>query len=177
MNEGVQILIDRMESNPEDFAERDFDENGKMSRGKFRSVAELLKKRLSGERPAWDAMNVLTTEEIEALTAAYVKMERKKFTNGVMAKLLEEPEQKESYAYQPAMTLGSNGNLGIGTNSGSNGTSGLTINNSNTGKPFFTVTTVGTPTMQLGSSKLTEHDVKTLAEMVGKWRGEEDGTI
>jgi len=158
MNEGVKILIERMESNPEDFAERDFDENGKMSRGKFRSVAELLKKRLSGERPAWDAMNVLTTEEIEALTAAYVEMERKKFTNGVMAKLLEEPEQRESYAY----TTGP-----LATTAGSNGVN----------RQPFTVTTTGTPTVQLGSKKLTEKDVGTLNEMIAKWRGEEDGTI
>jgi hypothetical protein len=182
MNEGVKILIDRMESNPEDFEDRDFEPNtGKITRGKFRSIADLLRKRLSGESPAWDAMNVLTTEEIEALTAAYVEMERKKFTNGVMAKLLEE-DKLDSYAYtagpfQTAMTLGSNGNLGIGTTSGFSGTSGLTINNTATNKSFFKVTTVGTPTMELGSSKLTEDDVKTMSEMISKWRGEDDGTI
>jgi hypothetical protein len=99
MNEGVKILIDRMESNPEDFEDRDFEPNtGRITRGKFKGVADMLKKRLSGERPAWDAMNVLSTEEIEALTAAYVKMERKKFTNGIMAKLLE-GDKLDSYAY------------------------------------------------------------------------------
>lgn len=115
MNEGVKLLIDRMESNPEDFEDRDFEPNtGRITRGKFKGVADMLKKRLSGERPAWDAMNVLSTEEIEALTAAYVKMERKKFTNGVMAKLLEE-DKLDSYAYTATVagplttSVGSNG--------------------------------------------------------------------
>lgn len=172
MNEGVKLLIDRMESNPEDFAERDFDDNGKMSRGKFRSIADLLRKRLSGESAAWDAMNVLTTEEIEALTAAYLQMERKRFTNSIMAKLLAEKLEDEEGPMTAgfiAQPLVFNSNLGIGTTSGSNGTS---VN-----KAAFTITTTGTPTMQLGAQKLTEKDVKTMSEMIAKWRGEDDGVI
>jgi hypothetical protein len=165
MNEGVKLLIDRMESNPEDFEDRDFEPNtGRITRGKFRSIADLLRKRLSGERPAWDAMNVLTTEEIEALTAAYVEMERKKFTNGVMAKLLEE-DKVDGLAY----TTGPLNTGPLITSVGSNGTS--------FNKAAFTITTTGTPTMQLGAHKLTENDVKTMSEMIAKWRGEEDGTI
>jgi hypothetical protein len=161
MNEGVKILIDRMESNPEDFEDRDFEPNtGKITRGKFKGVADMLKKRLSGERPAWDAMNVLSTEEIEALTAAYVKMERKKFTNGVMAKLLE-GDKLDSYAYTAGPLTGTQFvGKGLNTMVGSNGS-------------FVT----NTPTLQLGAQKLTEKDIETMSAMIAKWRGEEDGTI
>jgi len=160
MNEGVKILIDRMESNPEDFEDRDFEPNtGRITRGKFKGVADMLKKRLSGERPAWDAMNVLSTEEIEALTAAYLKMERRKFTNGVMAKLLEE-DKLDSYAYVQPLTGTQFVGKGLHTMTGSNGS-------------FVT----STATLQLGAQKLTEEDVKTMSEMIAKWRGEEDGAI
>jgi hypothetical protein len=169
MNEGVKILIDRMESNPEDFEDRDFEPNtGRITRGKFKGVADVLKKRLSGERPAWDAMNVLSTEEIEALTAAYVKMERKKFTNGIMAKLLEE-DKLDSLAY----TAGPFTTGPLTTSVGFNGSSATVHPNiaSNTGTVSIA------PTKGGPAFDFNDKSIIALNEMVKKWRGEEDGAI
>ena len=84
MNEGVAILLARMESNPEDF------EYTGLERGRFYEVSDTLKKRLSSDAPKWDWFSALTAEEVEALTAAYIEMKRKNFTKDVMAKLLVE---------------------------------------------------------------------------------------
>ena len=164
MNEGVKLLIARMESNPEDFEDRDFEPNtGRITRGKFKGVADMLKKRLSGERPAWDAMNVLTTEEIEALTAAYLEMERKKFTNGIMAKLLEEPAPREEYAGGFFANIGTAGPLTttagpFTTTVGSNVTTGYTVAAANTNSQL----------------SLTPSNIAALNEMIEAWRKEDE---
>jgi hypothetical protein len=161
MNEGVKLLIDRMESNPEDFEDRDFEPNtGRITRGKFKGVADMLKKRLSGERPAWDAMNVLTTEEIEALTAAYLQMERRKFTNGVMAKLLEE-DKLDSYAY----TAGPLNTGPLTTSAGFNGSS-VAFH-----KPANQVTIA--PYANGPTIDFNAQNINTLNEMIAAWRKED----
>jgi hypothetical protein len=173
MNEGVKILIERMETNPDDFFDGKMDvRTGDYRRGKFTHIAEDIKHALEGGA-VFTFLHVLTKEEVSALTAAFIELLRKRYTEKVMRDLLEEPEEKASaFTYRPAMTLGSNGNLGIGTTSGSNGTA-LAINNTATNTAAFKVTTTGTPTMQLGSQKLTEHDIRTLTEMIGKWKADE----
>lgn len=156
MNEGVKILIERMESNPEDFYSSDFEPTtGRITRGRYVWIADYLKKRLAGTAEPWYMEGALTPEEMEALMAAYIQFERKRFTERVMKDLLVNEEPQKSYTFQPAMTLSSNGNLGLGT------------------APLTFVS----PSLQLGTQKLTEHDVETLTEMIGKWRGEDDGAI
>jgi hypothetical protein len=164
MNEGVKILIDRMGTNPEDFGERDFEPNtGRIIRGRFQSVASVLKKRLSGESPAWDAMNVLTTEEIEALTAAYVEMERKKFTNNIMAKLLEE-DKVDSYAYPQAIS-----SAFVQSFNGGSVTANVNPSiASNTGTVSIA------PTKGGPAFDFNDKSIGALNEMVKKWVGEED---
>jgi len=158
MNEGVKILIERMESNPEDFYSSDFEPHtGKITRGRYVWIADYLKKRLAGTAEPWYMEGALTPEEMEALMTAYIQFERKRFTERVMKDLLVDEELQKSYTFQPAMTLGSNGNLGLGT----------------TPTPL----TFASPSLQLGAQKLTENDVETLTEMIGKWRGEDDGAI
>lgn len=158
MNEGVKILIERMESNPEDFYSSDFEPTtGRITRGRYVWIADYLKKRLAGTAEPWYMEGALTPEEMEALMAAYTQFERKRFTERVMKDLLVDEEEKQHHGFiaQPAMTLSSNGNLGLGT------------------APLTFVS----PSLQLGTQKLTEHDVETLTEMIGKWRGEDDGAI
>lgn len=158
MNEGVKILIERMESNPEDFYSSDFEPTtGRITRGRYVWIADYLKKRLAGTAEPWYMEGALTPEEMEALMAAYTQFERKRFTERVMKDLLVDEEEKQHHGFiaQPVMTLSSNGNLGLGT------------------APL----TFASPSLQLGTQKLTEHDVETLTEMIGKWRGEDDGAI
>lgn len=167
MNEGVKILIERMESNPEDFYSSDFEPHtGKITRGRYVWIADYLKKRLAGTAEPWYMEGALTPAEMEALMAAYIQFERKRFTERVMKDLLVDEEEKQHHGFiaQPVMTLGSNGNLGLGT-------APLTFHTQ--GKNAVTIQPNGTgPSIDFDAQTIT-----TLKEMIGKWRGEDDGAI
>lgn len=167
MNEGVKILIERMESNPEDFYSSDFEPHtGKITRGRYVWIADYLKKRLAGTAEPWYMEGALTPEEMEALMAAYTQFERKRFTERVMKDLLVDEEEKQHHGFiaQPVMTLSSNGNLGLGTTP-------LTFHTQ--GKSAVTIQPNGTgPSIDFDAQTIT-----TLKEMIGKWRGEDDGAI
>ena len=163
MNEGVKILIERMESNPEDFCSSDFEPHtGKITRGKYLWIADYLKKRLAGTAEPWYMEGALTPAEMEALMAAYIQFERKRFTERVMKDLLVDEEEKQHHGFiaQPVMTLGSNGNLGLGTTP-------LTFHTQT--KNAVTIQPNGTgPSIDFNAQTIT-----ALNEMIGKWRGEE----
>jgi hypothetical protein len=160
MNQGIEILIARMKSNPEDFAERDFDGTGKMTQGKFRSISLALKKRLAGESPGWDLINILTTQEIDALTAAYVEMERKKFSEGIIARVLEEPKQ-EPHGYDSGA---SSAGFGLSTAIGSNGVSNAA---------YGSVVIQPDPRGFGPRIDFNEENITTLNEMIEAWRKHE----
>jgi hypothetical protein len=175
MNEGVKILIERMESNPEDFCSSDFEPHtGKITRGKYLWIADYLKKRLAGTAEPWYMEGALTPEEMEALMAAYTQFERKRFTERVMKDLLVDEEEKQHHGFiaQPVMTLGSNGNLGLGTTPGFNGTTLV----ANTGVQTKNAVTI-TPYHNGPSIDFNAQTITALNEMIGKWRGEDDGAI
>lgn len=92
MIKGVEIVIDRMKTHPEEF----FNGNTKWYW-------------LFNEQ----AKSCLTSEEKEAIQAELGEVRRKEFTAKVMETLLEEKEP-ENVVYQEAMRLDSSGNLGIG---------------------------------------------------------------
>lgn len=148
MNEGVKILIDRMESNPEDF-ETNFGDlsRAEIHRGRFASVGAALRERMNGEKDKWEHRKLLTEEELTALDEAYLKLARKRFTENIMAKLLAEPEKREEYAYDT-------GTVSAGFFKNTN--SPLVINTmaSNTG-----------PQLHLDPKNIT-----TINEMIEAWR-------
>lgn len=119
MNKGVEILIERMRSNPEDFAPD----------GRFGDTARRIREGITGEdtnKMPWFTRHLLTANEWEALKTAYVEMSRDRFTQSVMKNLLKEKEEPQKMYPDIAYT---SPNLGLST-----GTTGASIiANSNAG--------------------------------------------
>ena len=104
MNAGVEILIERMKSNPEEF----IDEKGSLVdgdtvvRGRWNKiiVAVLTKKKVrivkkQTEDVYWKELSWLTDEEIDALYDAFMETMRNRFTGDIMVKLAGETQQVE----------------------------------------------------------------------------------
>jgi hypothetical protein len=87
MNEGVKILIERMESNPEDF----------LWEGKFHVQAVQMGRAFSPEGSAKEASDLwyLDTDDFEQLRVAYCKYLQNQFTATVVETLFTEPKQEE----------------------------------------------------------------------------------
>ena len=97
MNKGVEILIERMRSNPEDFAPD----------GRFGDTARRIREGITGEdtnKMPWFTRHLLTANEWEALKIAYIEMSRDRFTQSVMKNLLKEKEEPQKIYPQTAYT-------------------------------------------------------------------------
>ena len=115
MNKGVEILIERMRSNPEDFSPD----------GKFADTSRRIREGITGEdqnKMPWFTRHLLTANEWEALKIAYIEMSRNRFTESVMKNLLKEKVEEEPQKIYPqgagfglTTTVGSNGTTNINT--------------------------------------------------------------
>ena len=115
MNKGVEILIERMKTNPEDFA----------SSGRFADTARRIREAITVEdtgKAPWFTRHLLTEAEWEALMSAYIEMSRNSFTESVMKDLLREKEEPRRIYPQTA---------GFGLSTGTVGSS--IVANSNAG--------------------------------------------
>jgi len=115
MNKGVEILIERMKTNPEDF---DHD-------GKFADTARRIREEISGsygDKQPWFTRHLLTEAEWEKLKDAFIEMSRDKFTESVMKNILKEKEEPRRIYPQSA---------GFGLSTGTTGSS--IVANSNAG--------------------------------------------
>jgi hypothetical protein len=93
MLEGVQIIIARMESHPQDFI-YDSHKLSIQPTPKFHYLVSLLDGVLSGDTKH-TMLTHLTAEEKTALLVAYRKMMRQHFTAAVLARIFEAPEENE----------------------------------------------------------------------------------
>lgn len=105
MNKGVEILIARLKSNPEEFeyGER-FGKYGEM-------MAEISggSDRVRRTNDPVDPMYFLTAEERAALVAAWNERMREGFARGVMATLVADPKPKEeTHIYPQGLVSSSN---------------------------------------------------------------------
>lgn len=100
--EGVQILIDRMESTPEDFVRAPGTYNIGLDypTPKFAHLASALEAIIQGQEDGHNRFAHLTAEEKTSLLVAYRKMMRQAFTASVIAQLFEPKEEPESKAKQ-----------------------------------------------------------------------------
>jgi len=131
MNKGVEILIERMRSNPEDFSPD----------GKFADTSRRIREGITGEdanKMPWFTRHLLTANEWEALKIAYIEMSRDRFTQSVMKNLLKEKEEPQKMYPQTAYT---SPNLGLSTGT--------------TGAPINTNTHVGTLTLNANGNPVT----------------------
>jgi len=154
---GVQILLSRMESNPEEFG-RNSDKWGRM-------LEQLVMwKELGSERmPSPNYLTGLTAAEKNALYDAYQKFLRKSFDDWVMKEILTDAEEELSYsvASAPNVVLG---------NSGA-GSSGITLS-AGAGQPTWTSTpfisaTPSSRSITIGEVNITEQDLALIKRRVG----------
>jgi hypothetical protein len=126
MNAGVEILIERMKSNPEEF----IDEKGSLVdgdtvvRGRWNKIiiSVLTKKKVrivkkQTEDVYWKELSWLTDEEIDALYDAFMETMRNRFTGDIMVKLAGETqqvEQEESELVTKSMKYMNNNRHGYG---------------------------------------------------------------
>lgn len=105
MLEGVRILIDRMESSPEDFV---YDTNNVhvQRTPKFYYITDQLNQILEGGTK-YNMFSHLTSEEKTALIVAFRKMMRQAFTAQVIARTFEDKAEEEA----PKLLVGTPGRL------------------------------------------------------------------
>lgn len=140
---GVQILISRMESNPEEFTTGD-------------KWYWIMSKVVDAKRNPTHHANTLaelTTEEINALFDAYTPFMRKKFNDSVLREVLSSEEKELSYSVTTAPPAV------LGNSHGATWSSPLIM----TKNAMLTVSTDG---IKIGSVELTEEDVKTIKRRV-----------
>ena len=90
ISEGVRLLLQRMESHPDEFD---------LDHGKWAIVLNVIYTRASGRTPAHRAEPWLSTAEVNAVWEKYVEIKQKNFHNDVMKKLLDEEDHAlDAYA-------------------------------------------------------------------------------
>jgi hypothetical protein len=101
-SQGVKILLERMENNPEDFINAD---EPPYHSPKFKMFADLMHDVIRGDKVKhWQDWYLFTKAEQTALIEGYKNMMRAKFDQGVMRKLLGEPVEtiiKKEYYGKP----------------------------------------------------------------------------
>ena len=139
---GVKILIERMKSHPEEFADID----STLGQHKWNGVmsSSMWDKNVT----CWD--DVLTPAEVEALKEARANIMRTKFTNLVMARLLKDQEEEKVEAPYPS------GGYFVSTGTGGGGTGilgqglSLSVSSSNLAQnahnPYQTIATMTSDT-------------------------------
>lgn len=88
--EGVKLLLQRMESHPDEF---------NLDHGKWARELTVIYARISGKTPPHRAEPWLTTAEANAVWEKYIEIKRNEFHNHVMKKLLDDKEDHGLDAY------------------------------------------------------------------------------
>jgi hypothetical protein len=97
MNKGVQILLERMRSNPDEFVP---DIQGKYH-PKWRNIILSVEMRTNGGKDYKDQLSFLSNEEIKALWDGMQQLQGELFTKRVMNTLLQDAEELSSSFGEP----------------------------------------------------------------------------
>jgi hypothetical protein len=92
MNKGVQILLERMRSNPDEFVP---DIQGKYS-PKWRRIILSVEMRVKGGKDYAEELPFLSNEEIKALWDGMQQLQGELFTKQIMNTLLQDAEELSS---------------------------------------------------------------------------------
>jgi hypothetical protein len=96
---GVKILIERMNTNPEDFGKNEYDPSmmRTIKRKRFSEVAQMLDGLLFGSKEVkadvaqhWKEWGYLSKEEQDALMSAYKQMRRTEFDKQIMERVFDD---------------------------------------------------------------------------------------
>jgi hypothetical protein len=90
-SQGVKILLERMQNNPEDFVTSYHSDD----EPKFGMFADLMRDIVRGDKVKWDDWHLFTKAEQTALIEGFKEMMRARFDQGIMSKLLEEPKYED----------------------------------------------------------------------------------
>ena len=101
MNKGVQILLERMSSNPDEFVP---DMYGKYP-PKWRDIIISVEMRVEGGKDYKDQLPFLTHEEIKALWKKMQSLQGELFTKRVMNTLLQDASEFALKDYVPTTTV------------------------------------------------------------------------
>jgi len=87
MNEGVQLMLKRMESHPEEFYEN----------GRWEHITRLVRARVGGNKETTNGMDLpfLSDEEVSLLYDKWVSLQGPMFTDSVMRTILLEEAAEE----------------------------------------------------------------------------------
>jgi hypothetical protein len=92
-NKGVEILLNRMDSHPEEFTER----RNLGSRTRWDWLIEQVSRRVLNNHKSDSKYRLdlpfLSDEEVDALHDKYQQLQGQAFTNRIMSELLDEPEE------------------------------------------------------------------------------------
>ena len=91
LSEGVQLLLQRMESHPNEFD---------LDRGKWASELNVVYARVTGKTQPQRTEPWLSTAEVEALWDKYVEIKQRDFHGHVMKKLFDEEEKEGIDVYE-----------------------------------------------------------------------------
>ena len=151
---GVQILLSRMESNPEEF---------NVSSGNYgkwgRVLEQLVIAKEAGEDklPFPNHLSGITAAEKNALYGGYCKFLRKRFDDYIMKEILADAKElSQSLAIAPPTVLG-----------GITGSSSITLNAGAVTTVAYAFHQPPTPiTLTIGSASLSEEDIETIKRRV-----------
>ena len=96
MNTGVQIILDRMDTNPEEFMP---EVTGKYS-DKWRNIILSVHMRVEGGKDYEDQLSFLNDKEIKAMYDKLEDVRRENFTIDVLRRLAETPIQEDLFTYR-----------------------------------------------------------------------------
>jgi ssRNA-specific RNase YbeY (16S rRNA maturation enzyme) len=92
-NKGVEILLNRMDSHPEEFTER----RNLGARSRWDWIIEQVSRRVLNSHKSDSKYRLdlpfLSDEEVDALHDKYQQLQGQAFTNRIMSELLDEPEE------------------------------------------------------------------------------------
>jgi len=91
MNKGVQILLERMNSNPDEFVP---DVQGKYP-PKWRNILLSVEMRTNGGKDYKDQLTFLSDEEVKALWHKMQELQGELFTKQIMSTLLQDADDQE----------------------------------------------------------------------------------
>lgn len=165
---GVQILLSRMESNPEEF---------NVSSGNYgkwgRVLEQLVIAKEAGEDklPFPNHLSGITAAEKNALYGGYCKFLRKRFDDYIMKEILTDAKELSQYlAIAPPTVLGNGGTGSSNTAFGGNALSSITTGMYNTAVGYQSMYVSNSPptpiTLTIGSASLSEEDIETIKRRV-----------
>jgi hypothetical protein len=155
---GVQIILKRMESNPEEF------NVGGGNYGKWGRILEqvvIVKEAGSDKLPFPNHLNGITAAEINAIYDGYCKFLRKRFDDYVMKEIFADAKElSSSMTSAPNVVLGNSGLGGSALNSTTTG-----FHNTAVGYQAPYVSNANY-TLTIGKTSLNEEDIETIKRRV-----------